>query len=258
LLFFVQPSPLGLLQNDRSILTTDEWTLLSNFLHVYDEHNLSRQIQNSLHRLSLLPPKLRLKSSHTYNMISISFTGIQSLIERSPDLSSLSIDARRALTKHNLISIGSVNGIFLSRELDLYNNPLFLNACNEYYGVEFLKNCAQHSARCDPNGSLMKIMLFVITFSSNCSIVIFDDQENITTMSSSLNLIRVQNAYVTMLWKYLIYLYGFKEATLRFSSIVKSIIDVTRMLESMSENKTHDLMVETIVAETQRSLIIED
>jgi hypothetical protein len=61
-----------------------------------------------------------------------------------------------------------------------------------------------------------------------------------------------------MLWKYLIYLYGFKEATLRFSSIVKSIIDVTRMLESMPENITHDLMVETIVAETQRSLLIED
>jgi len=240
------------------MLTTDEWTLLSNFLHVYDEHNLSRQIQNSLHRLSLLPPKLRVKASDTYNMISISFTGVQSLIERSPDLSSLPIDARRALTKHNLKSTGSVNGIFLSRELDLYNNPLFLNACNALYGVEFLKNCAQHSARCDPNGSLMKIMLFVITFSSNCSIVIFDDRENITTISSSLDLIHVQNVYVTMLWKYLIYLYGFKEATLRFSSIVKSIIDVTRMLESMPENITHDLMVETIVAEAQRSLLIED
>ncbi len=101
-------------------------------------------------------------------------------------------------------------------------------------------------------------MLSVITFSSNCSIVIFDDQENITTISSSLDLIHVQNVYVTMLWKYLIYLYGFKEATLRFSSIVKSIIDVTRMLESMPENITHDLMVETIVAETQRSLLIED
>ncbi len=102
------------------------------------------------------------------------------------------------------------------------------------------------------------LVLSVITFSSNCSIVIFDDQENITTISSSLDLIHVQNVYVTMLWKYLIYLYGFKEATLRFSSIVKSIIDVTRMLESMPENITHDLMVETIVAETQRSLLIED
>ena len=254
----VQPSPLGLLQNDRSILTTSEWTLLSNFIHIYDKQDSSRQIQNCLNQLSSLPPKLRLKSTDTYNMIGQFFTDIQSLIECSPDLSSIPVDARRALTKHNLNSTGSLNGIFVCREHDLLNNSIFLNACNVTYGVEFVQSCIRSAARCDPNGILVKIILFVMTFSSNCSIVIFDDQEDIITTSSSLDLIRVQDVYVTMLWKYLIYLYGFREATLRFSSLVKSIIDIIHILELMPENKTHKLMVETIVLETEHALRIED
>ncbi|CAF3365469.1 unnamed protein product [Rotaria sp. Silwood1] len=252
------PLPLSLLRNERSTLTTNEWTLLSNFLHAFDEQNPSARIQKYLNELSSLPPKLRLKSSDTYNMVGQFFTGVQSLIGHSPDLYSLSFDARRALAKHNLSTVGAFNGIFLCRELDLFNNPVFFNACCLYYGAEFIMNCSRHSARCDPNGSLIKMLLFVVTFSSNCSIVTFDDKEPVTIMSTSIDLIRIQNLYVTVLWKYLVYVYGFKEATLRFSYLVKNIIDITHMLESMPKNETHDLMIETIATETERALVIKD
>lgn len=191
-------------------------------------------------------------------MISQFFTGIQSLIENIPDLNSLSFSACRALTKHNFNSAGAYNGIYLCRELDLYNNPIFFNAASTYYGTEFLVNCAKNSARCDPNGSLIKMMLFVITFSTNCSIVTFDYNEYITIMSSSIDLIRIQNAYVTMLWKYLVYLYGFKTAAIRFSSLVKNILDIIHMLELMPKNEKHDLMVEEIAVETERALVVKD
>ena len=216
------------------------------------------RIQYSLDQLSSLPPKLRLRTSDTYNIVGQFFTGIQSLIEHSPDLYSLPFDARRALTKHNLHTTGAVQGIFLCRELDLYNNPIFLNASTICYGAEFMAECAQNSSRCDQNGSLFKIILFVLTFCSNCSIVTFDNQEYITTMSNSIDLIHIQNIYVTMLWKYLVYLYGFKEAVLRFSYLVKNIIDIIHMLEFMPPNETHNHMIDTIVIETERTLLIKD
>jgi hypothetical protein len=240
------------------MLTTCEWRLLSNFLHAYDEQNLSIRIKHSLDQLSSLPPKLRLKPSDTYNIVEQFFTGIQSLIERSPDLYSLPPNARRALTKHNLHSTGAVNGIFLCRELDLFNNPVFLNPCMIFYGAAFMTECAQNSARYDQNGSLIKIMLFVMSFCSNCSIVTYDDQEDITTMSTSLDLIRVQDMYITTLWKYLVYLCGFKEAVIRYSYLVKMIIDVIHMLELMPKNETHEHMIDRIVVETERALIIKN
>jgi hypothetical protein len=236
----------------------NEWSLLGNCLHAFDEFNPSIQIQCSLNELSSLPPKLRLKSAEAYNIVGQFFTGIQSLIEHSPDLYLLPVDARRALTKHNLSSTGAMNGIFLCHELDLYNNVIFINICNFFYGSEFMIDCARNSSRCDTNGNLIKIMLFIMTFSSNFSIVTFDNEEHITTMSSSIDLFQVQNVYVTMIWKYLVYLYGFTAAVLRFSSLVKSVLGIMHMLEVMPTNESHNHMVDTIVQETERSLILKD
>jgi hypothetical protein len=199
-----------------------------------------------------------LRSPDTYNIVGQFFTCVQSLIEHSPDSNSLSPDARRALTEHNFQTTGAFNGIFTCREMDLYNNPSFWNPCNIQYGPEFMMKCAENSARFDPNGSLIKMLLFVMVFSSNCSIVTFNDQEPLTTMSSSIDLILIQNVYVTMVWKYLVYLYGFKEAVLRFSYLVKNILDIIHMLELMPKNETYDLMIETMMTETERALLIKD
>jgi hypothetical protein len=183
---------------------------------------------------------------------------VQPLIERSPDLNSLPLDARRALTKHNLNTTGAANGILICRELDMYKNPCFWNPCITSYGPEFMAECVGNSARCDPNSNLIKVMLFVMTFSSNCSIVTYNSEEPLTTMTSSMDLIRIQNVYITMLWKYLVYLYGFKEAVIRYSYLVKYVLDITHMLALMPKNETHDLMVETITIETERALIVKD
>jgi hypothetical protein len=77
-------------------------------------------------------------------------------------------------------------------------------------------------------------------------------------MSSSIDLIRIQNIYITMLWKYYLYLYQFKEAVIRFSHFVKIILDLIHILELQPKNDAHDLMIETIVTETERVLLIKD
>jgi hypothetical protein len=239
-------------------LTNSEWTLLSNFIHAYDEQNVCLRIRDYLNYVSSLPPKRRWNPSDAYNVVGQFFATVQPLIERSPDLNSLPLEARRALTKHNLNTTGASNGLFICRELDMLKNPCFWNPCIVSYGLEFMQMCVRNSARCDPNGNLIKTMLFVMTFSSSCSIVTFNSEEPLTTMTSSIDLIRIQNVYITMLWKYLLYLYGFKEAVIRYSYIIKYILDVIHMLELMPENEQHDLMIETIATETERALIIKD
>lgn len=237
---------------------TREWTLLSNFIHAYDDQNLHLRVEYCLNHLASLPPKFRIRSSDTQGLISQFFMAIQPLIERSPDVNFLSVDARRTLIKNNLNTAGAMNGIFTCRELNLYQNHSFWNSCQVQYSTEFMEHCVRNSAHCDPNGNLIKIMLFVATFSTNCSIVDFDQQESLTNIKISLELIHIQNIYVTILWKYFLYLYGFKEAVIRYSYMVKNILDIIRMLSVMPKNERHDQMVEKIVHETERSLVIRD
>ncbi|CAF3381420.1 unnamed protein product [Rotaria sp. Silwood1] len=252
------PLPLGLLQNDRSTLTTNEWTLLSNCLYAFDEQNCYTRIQNFLNELSSLPPKLRSKPSEIVNLMRELYSSVGPLIERSSDFHSLPVDGRQVLIKHNLYVTGVTSGFFLCRELNVFDNMTVLNAYNQLYGCEYMTECRRNIARYDPNGSLIKIFIFILAFSSSCSIIKYDNQVDVTIMYSSIHLVPVQNAYVTMLWKYLIYLYGFKEAVLRFTRLVKDAVDLITMLNSISQSQIRSRMIDTIITDTERTLAIDD
>ncbi|CAF3145610.1 unnamed protein product [Rotaria sp. Silwood2] len=253
-----EPSSLSLLRNDHSKLASNEWTLLSNCLHTFDEQNVPIKIQYCINEFSSLPPKLRMKPSEVANLIRALYSGVGAMVEQSPDFYSLSGDTRQVLTKHNLYISGVMNSFFLSRELNIFDNLSVLNVCNHMYGSEYVLKLRGNVARYDSNGSLIKILIFILTFSSNISIVQYDNEEHISIMSNSINLVRIQNIYVTMLWKYLVYLYGFNEAVLRFTSLVKNVLDLLSFLNSVPEDEARQRMMNKIVTETERTLVITD
>jgi hypothetical protein len=209
-------------------------------------------------QMGSLPPKLRSKPSNTSDMISQVFGSVQPLINRSLDVHSLPTDACRALIKHNMHMTGALNGLFLFRELDLPNSSTIMHALTALYGHDVMRICVRNSYECDPNGNLIKMLIFILVFSGNCSLVTYDDQEDIRTMSSSIQRIEIQNVYITAFWKYLVYLYGFEEAVVRFSSMVKCVLHLLYTAELMFNNAIHSQTVDVIVAQTERSLVIRN
>jgi len=189
------------------------------------------------------------------------YYGIQTLIERTPDFHTLSTQARRVVAQHNLYLTGSINGQFLCREWDLYNNLFFSNACAAHYGPQTLPESQRISSRCDSNGNLVKIFIFAILFSSNISLVMYNKEESIiSSEENSLNLMRIQNTYVTILWKYFIYLYDYKQAVIRYANLVRYLLAVFRQIEMMTltQNIPHDQLIETITTKVEQKLVVED
>jgi hypothetical protein len=239
-------------------LTTDQWDLLSNIIRSYDEQNLIIRVKCLLNEASSLPPKLRTKPENIINLISQCVTTIRPLLENSPHFHHLSKHARRALMLNNAYLTGGINANFIIREIDAYNNMTFMTACTVLHGSDYMMCRVRENNRLEPNGSVIKAMLFVVIFSSNCSIVIFNEQEEIDTIPSSIELFRIQDVYVTMLWKYLLYLYGYDQAAIRFCSLVKNILDILRRVEELTKNLSHNTLLDRIVKETERSLVITD
>lgn len=101
-------------------------------------------------------------------------------------------------------------------------------------------------------------MLIVISFSSNYSIVTFNNTQNIKTKSNSINLIHIQDQFVTLLWKYLVYLYGFTEVTLRYSSLIKTLLDMLYELEEFSNTENCHHILSMIITQTEQLLITDD
>ena len=105
-------------------------------------------------------------------------------------------------------------------------------------------------------------MLFVLIFSSNCSIVFYTGDgggdgggaESVDGIGSAKReLVRMQDMYVTMLWKYMVYLYGYNQAALRFSSMIKSVIDMFHRVEELPANPAQNKVMTRCVREMDGS-----
>ncbi len=72
--------------------------------------------------------------------------------------------------------------------------------------------------------------------------------------SNTLRLLEAQNIYAEMMFKYMLYRYGYHEATLRFASLIKSCLDQSLIVSGDGDLQKHHQMVQTITEETERSL----
>ena len=196
-------------------------------------------MQNMLNRKSSLPIKLRLKSQDTVTFIDQMFENFVLLLLHSLDLRCLSPHAYRALLSHNAFAIGNINASFIVHETNALQNPAYKYSCNILFGDELVKAYIRDNERFLPNGNIYKLFIFVLIFSSNCSVVIYPNDEHIQTISSSMELIQIQNIYVTMLWKYLIYIYGHDGAVMCFTRIIKNVLDALARMEHVLTNITY-------------------
>ena len=141
------------------------------------------------------------------------------------------------LTMLSLLEISTAS--FIVHETNALQNPAYKYSCNILFGDELVKAYIRDNERFLPNGNIYKLLIFVLIFSSNCSVVIYPNDEHIQTISSSIELIHIQNIYITMLWKYLIYIYGHDGAVMCFTKIIKNVLDAFARMEHVLTNITY-------------------
>jgi hypothetical protein len=181
---------------------------------------------------------------------------MQPFIERSPYFHNLSTDIRRIIIQNNLNGIGSFNTMLAALEANVFDNENHVARCNEIYGVDYVKESYRLLMKIESNRTLLKIILMILAFSNNCSIVTYDYSIKPITISSY-QLFYIQNIFVSMLWKYLIYQYGYVDAIRCFVRLVKNYLDVLRRTHE-NVSRQHYQMVHTILEKTTCSLLLDD
>lgn len=204
-----------------------------------------------------LPPKLRSKPSIVLDIIGFFYSTVQSFLQTTPLFNDLSINARRAVIQHNSDTIGTYNSLYIVRETNATDNPAYAVGCCNLYGPENFTRFKVFLSKLEPNGIIFKIMLLIIGFSGNCSLVMPRYSENLSSIESIRSINCVQNVLVTMLWKYLIYQYGFLGAIKCFNSFIKFILNILRW-SAEGPTAQHSDMVDILIETTSRSLTMED
>jgi hypothetical protein len=218
--------------------------------------NLIPHVKYLLEQQASLPPKLRSKSSAIFDITKLFFSAFQPLIEGTPYFNCLTVDTCRTLLRSNSATVGTINSFFIIREVNALGYPAFLTGCYTIYGQDTIESLEKFLGLLEQNGTLVKLMLFIIGFSTNSYALNFDSSDDMQSISNSTFIFNIQNIFITMFWKYLIYQYGSQVAIRWFNSFTKYIINVIQSMYDR-ENAQHNEMVDTLIEETTRSLSIE-
>ena len=245
-----------MLNNDRSLLTVDEWNLLSNILNSYDEQNLVCITQAFLKQQLALPPKIRMKKLITLELIGSHFQAVQPFLKRSPYFYRLPHDMQTMILQNNFLGTGNFNTVVASLEANAFRNEFYTAQCCQIYGEATVKSTYRIMERVEPNLSLLKVLIMILAFSTNCSITDYKEPICLITINVKY-LLSIQNIFITMLWKYLVYQYGHENAVRRLLVMVKNYLDVLQKAHE-SAAQQHRTMVDNITERIVDTLVVDD
>jgi len=164
---------LDLLRNDRSLLTTEEWSLFSNVIIAYDDKSPRSSIDNIVSLQSAYPSKMRLKMAkdHFEHITNLLYINVTPFMDQLPEFKSLSLNDQTALVQRNIRSVGGLGGTLILRETDIYNNPYYCNGSLAAFGSRIINQAIKIINQADINGLLLKLCLPLMVFST-CSDVL--------------------------------------------------------------------------------------
>jgi hypothetical protein len=159
-----------LLRNDRSLLSFEQWSILSNVINSYDEKSPISNINKALARLSDYPSKMRFKMAnddYTY-IISLPSVNVGPFINKLPEFKSLSLSDQATLIERNIRSVGNLGGTPILRETDIHKNPYYYSASLVAFGPKVVEHGLNILYQSETNVLLVKLFLPLMAFST-CS-----------------------------------------------------------------------------------------
>lgn len=251
---------LNLLQVDRSLLNETESNLISNIIHAHDKFSCDSQLRQTVDNLSESVIDLNFNTINPLEIIRSIFISMRSFISSLPDFRILTLNEQISLFERNLQSIIAFSSMLFFRNTGILNNVKCRKALTNFYGSDTMLRMAKISERLDPDSTLIKLILVILTFSSNALILNKDKyMEEDSLLYGTFRLFGSQNVYVELLWKYMIYHYGYNETANRFARLIQTFLcTLNDSAVIYHKNEAYRKMIDNVTEETKQYLILSD
>jgi hypothetical protein len=193
-------------------------------------------------------------------IVSQMYISMESVIRSLPDFRILTYNEQTSLFERNSHGVNGLYAVFFFRNSGILRNAHCMEAFTNIYGPEMMLLAENVNQRLDPDATLIKLILIIYSFSSNCLIINkHDNIERDSLLYGTFRILGSQNVYVELLWKYMIYRYGYNDSILRFSRLIQMfLLQLTNMAIVHENNEVHQKMVADVIEKTKQSLIIDD
>ncbi|CAF4344552.1 unnamed protein product [Rotaria sordida] len=102
----------------------------------------------------------------------------------------------------------------------------------------------------------MKLFLAILSFSTTrCTIYSNTPLENLSTIKKIFD---IQNAYIELLWRYLLYKYNFERSVICFSNLIRCLFAINEALVEAHDFQWYTDTIDSLVQQTQQTLNFND
>jgi hypothetical protein len=244
-----------LLRADQSTLSVEQWNLLSNLIHCYDEHSGLAVADRVVREQKALPVRSRFKVTVVNDLFASLMAGAQLLFETNADFVSLTPHDRSLLLHGKLKYVGGLSSCFILHSTGLFDNPVFCQTVEPAYGSTTLAGSKHAGGFFDSDIIFMKLVLAIILFST------FDYTVYVGAAPVNLHnaqaMHRIQDTYVELAWRYLIYKFDHSYAIGRFSNLIRCIFLLNNALVDAVAHEQYNDLLDGVSRRTEETLSLK-
>ena len=237
-----------------SSLTVDQWNLISILCHCYDEYSGLPTAEQFMREQNLLPLKSRFKSASLISLIKTLLDGAQLLYKSNQDFLSLSGDDRSVLLYSTMKHTASFLSDIVYQKVRLLGHPAFYNVIQLITNPNVLPSAMRIAELLDFDMVIEKIVLGILAFSTT-SYTTYSDSPA-TNLSDLRKVLNIQDKYIELAWRYLLYKYDEKQAVICFSKLIRCLFAVNESIVRACDTEWVTSKMVDIIQQTEQALII--
>ncbi|CAF0869719.1 unnamed protein product [Rotaria sordida] len=247
---------LNLLQSDQSTLTVEQWNLLSNVSHCYDEYSGLSIGEHYMLEQDKLPLKFRFKTTSIIELYQKIFDGAPLLYTNNRDFLSLSVNDRSTLLSGAVSYATNLSGMCIVRKIGLTNYPAYFDAVGIITHPNIISSVRYLAYHFKFDIIIMKLFLVILSFSTlKHTVYSHIPSENLSDIKQILH---IQDTYIEVAWKYLLYKYNHEQVVKCFSNFIRCTFVVHDAIVTAQDVQWYTNAIDSIIQQTEQTLTLDE
>ncbi|CAF1638952.1 unnamed protein product [Adineta ricciae] len=244
---------LNLLHSDESNFSIEQWNSISNLIHCYDQYGPFLMSQQYVSEQTQLPTKIRYKTSSINKFYALVYMKIQQIFEKNDDYQSLCSQDRASLTHRAVKHASGYATAVVIKQLKLYDDPLFFKISEFLFNSHVMTSARSLNSYVDEDLTFNKLVVAALFFSTTY-VTIFDSSP-IDNFIDIRRIISIQDQYIELAWKYMVYKHDYRHSVLRFIQLLRSISYCQRTLLEADHTRGYESIVGSLLHQTEKTFV---
>lgn len=143
------------------------------------------------------------------------------------------------------------------RQVQLFASPAFFSSAELIFRPAAVVFFVRLIDQLDADVSVVKMMCAILSFMTS-RYTTYSPTPAANNLSDVASVIRIQDMYADLLWRYLLYKYNYRDAVLRFFNLIKCFFLINDSVAEAYETRKYADMINSVIESTEHMNISQN